>query len=63
MPDHAGDRGAVLLELGASRSPPYQAEECVTFEVADELALLPVVALLEEVIAAHRLVVHLIKSK
>jgi hypothetical protein len=32
-------------------------------EVADELALLPVVALLEEAIAAHRLVVQLIKSK
>ena len=24
MPDHAGDRGAVPLDLGASRSPPYQ---------------------------------------
>src|SRR5580693_706782 len=29
MPDHAGDRGAVSLSLGASRSPPYQAESDV----------------------------------
>jgi hypothetical protein len=26
MPDHAGDRGAVLPGPGASRSPPYQTE-------------------------------------
>jgi hypothetical protein len=26
MPDHLGDRGAVRLDLGASRSPTYQAE-------------------------------------
>ena len=24
MPDHVGDRGAVRLDLGASRSPTYQ---------------------------------------
>jgi hypothetical protein len=27
MPDHAGDRGAVRLDLGASRSLAYQPEE------------------------------------
>ena len=27
MPDHVGDRGAAHLDLGASRSPTYQAEE------------------------------------
>jgi hypothetical protein len=27
MPDHAGDRGAVRLDLGASRSPAYQPDE------------------------------------
>ncbi len=26
MPDHGGDRGAAHLDLGASRSPPYQAD-------------------------------------
>lgn len=29
MPDHVVDRGAPRLDLGASRSPTYQAEECV----------------------------------
>jgi len=29
MPDHARDRGAVRLDLGASRSQVYQPRECV----------------------------------
>jgi hypothetical protein len=29
MPDHVGDRGAVRLDPGASRSPTYQADEHV----------------------------------
>src|SRR6266496_1873735 len=29
MPDHGGDRGAVRLGRGASRSPPYQPDACV----------------------------------
>ena len=30
MPDHVGDRGAARLDLGASRSPTYQPEECAS---------------------------------
>jgi len=37
-------------------------QKSASSEVADKSAILPVVALLEEAIAAHRLVVRLIKS-
>ena len=42
MPDHGGDRGAAQLDLGASRSPPYQADADVLsgVPVLDGIALL-----------------------
>jgi hypothetical protein len=37
MPDHAGDRGAVRLDPGASRSPAYQ-PECVSAALPAEVS-------------------------
>ena len=35
MPDHGGDRGAAHLDPGASRSPPYQADEHAQTSVSE----------------------------